>query len=89
MTYFFCLGCKKRYETTQKRPERCPTCSAPIRIFFSFPDDGTCFICRKKTALRMGCCYDCAKDTDGRNLGNGFHEIWSTKKPALRIVVHE
>jgi len=90
MIYFFCNRCKRLFTTSDDSPpSRCFVCSLVIRLWFTFNEEGRCRICKEQKPLKMEVCYDCAHQTDGRSLGNGFHEIWDRKNKNNRWVCHE
>lgn len=57
-------------------------------IYVAMAQIGPCRICGRETDLRMGACFSCADQVDGKPIQDG-HEVWDSKNPSNRWKVKD
>ena len=58
----------------------------PAGTYVSMAEWGNCRVCGKYEDLRMGACFLCSNQVDGRKILGG-HELWDSKNPSNRWTV--
>lgn len=52
----------------------------PDLVYVVMQEIGICRICGSRDDLRMGACFTCSDQVDGRPIPGG-HELWDSKNP--------
>ena len=56
--------------------------------YISGNGDSICHRCGFREDLRMGACFECADFVNGKDHGDGIHELWDRDNPGNRWFIH-